>query len=111
MTSTRWWLTAYFADVGFILILSQCLHAFSFGLLHVISVKYISQFFPGKQQLQGQALYSALGFGLGGAIGAYLAGIAWVSYGATWVFLVAALIALIAALIAFYGLPRKNNLG
>ena len=111
MTSIRWWLTAYFAEVEFILILSQCLHAFSFGLLHVVSVKYISQFFPGKQQLQGQALYSALGFGLGGAIGAYLAGIAWVSYGATWIFLVAALIALIAALIAFYGLPRKNNLG
>lgn len=108
-TMIRWLLTAYFAGNGLVLIFSQCLHAFSFGLLHVVSVKYIASFFPGKLQLQGQALYSGLGFGLGGAIGAYLAGIAW-SSGASYVFSAAALVALLALVIAVYGLPRENNL-
>lgn len=111
LTAVRWLMTAYFSDVGFMLIFSQCLHAFSFGLLHVISVKYIAIFYPGKQQLHGQALYSGLGFGLGGALGAYLAGLAWAVYGAQWVFIAAAAVALATAVIAYYGLPRGNNVG
>lgn len=110
LTLIRWLLTAYFADITLLLVLSQCLHAFSFGLLHVVSVKYVALFFPAKFQLQGQALYSALGFGLGGAIGAYLAGIAW-SIGAFYVFSTAAVVAFMALVIALYGLPRENNLG
>ena len=109
LTAIRWLMTAYFADSGFLLIVSQCLHAFSFGLIHVVSIKYIAFFYPGKQQLHGQALYSGLGFGLGGALGAYLAGIGWAAYGAVWVFVAAAVMALVTAVIAFYGLPRGNN--
>ncbi|MFT7411228.1 MAG: PPP family 3-phenylpropionic acid transporter [Oleispira sp.] len=108
LTAIRWLMTAYFADNGFILIVSQCLHAFSFGLLHVVSIKYIAIFYPGKQQLHGQALYSGLGFGLGGALGAYLAGIAWAAYGAVWVFVAAAIVALVTGLIAYFALPRGN---
>jgi PPP family 3-phenylpropionic acid transporter len=110
ITSLRWLLTAFFADNSLILIMSQCLHAFTFGLLHAVSVKYIAIFFPGKKQLHGQALYSGLGFGLGGAIGAYFAGITWASLGAEFVFISAAGIAFIAAILAWYGLPRKNDL-
>lgn len=110
LTAVRWLMTAYFADNSFILIATQCLHAFSFGLLHAVSVKYIAIFFPGKKQLHGQALYSGLGFGLGGAIGAYLAGITWASQGPQFVFISAAVIALVASVIAVYGLPRENNL-
>lgn len=108
-TSIRWLLTAFFSEYEYILIFSQCLHAFSFGLLHAVSVKYITQFFPGRQQIHGQALYSGLGFGLGGAIGAYVAGVAWDLYGALTIFTGAAVIALFAVLIALYGLPRGNN--
>jgi len=110
LTAVRWFLTAYFADNTLILIISQCLHAFSFGLLHAVSVKYIAIFFSGKKQLHGQALYSGLGFGLGGAIGAYLAGITWASQGPQFVFIAAAVIPIVASIIAFYGLPRENNL-
>ena len=107
LTGLRWLMTAYFADNYLLLIASQCLHAFSFGLLHTVSVKYIAIFFPGGKQLHGQALYSGLGFGLGGAIGAYLAGISWALQGAQFVFISAAAIAFVAAIIAFYGLPRE----
>lgn len=110
LTAVRWIITAYFADYLILLILSQCLHAFSFALLHVVSISYIGLFFPGKQRLHGQALYSGLGFGLGGALGAYLAGVTWVSQGSQFVFVSAAVIASIAAIIAYYGLPKKNEL-
>ncbi|MFT4906550.1 MAG: PPP family 3-phenylpropionic acid transporter [Oleispira sp.] len=109
LTVMRWLMTAYLANTGFLLVLSQCLHAFSFGLLHVVSVKYIAIFYPGKQQLHGQALYSGLGFGLGGALGAYLAGLAWAVYGAEWVFVMSAMLALVTMLVAYYGLPQGNK--
>ncbi len=109
LTVIRWLMTAYLANTGFLLVLSQCLHAFSFGLLHVVSVKYIAIFYPGKQQLHGQALYSGLGFGLGGALGAYLAGLAWAAYGAEWVFVMSAMLALVTMLVAYYGLPQGNK--
>ena len=108
LTTIRWAITAYFADNLTLLIFAQCLHAFSFALLHVVSISYIGLFFPGKQRLQGQALYSGLGFGLGGAMGAYLAGVTWVTQGSQFVFISAAGIAFIAAIIAFYGLPKKR---
>ena len=111
LTAIRWVITALYADQALVLIFSQCLHAFSFGLLHAVSVKYIAVFFSGNQQHHGQALYSGLGFGLGGAIGAYLAGAVWSSFGASWVFMGAGLVALFAALLAFYGLPNKKKLG
>ncbi len=110
LTTLRWVITAYFANHLILLIFSQCLHAFSFALLHVVSISYIGLFFPGKQRLHGQALYSGLGFGLGGAIGAYFAGITWASYGSQFVFMSAAGIAFVAVMIAWYGLPRKNGL-
>ena len=110
LTTLRWVITAYFANHLILLIFSQCLHAFSFALLHVVSISYIGLFFPGKQRLHGQALYSVLGFGLGGAIGAYFAGITWASYGSQFVFMSAAGIAFVAVMIAWYGLPRKNGL-
>lgn len=110
LTAMRWLLTAYLAQSALVLFFSQCLHGFSFGLLHAISIKYLAYFFPGKQQLHGQALYSGIGFGLGGAIGAYLAGVGWLSLGASWVFCLAALSAIIAAVIAYLGLPQENKI-
>lgn len=44
--------------------LAQCLHAFSFGLFHLIAMKVIFQNFSPEQQGRGQALYSTM-WGLG----------------------------------------------
>lgn len=106
LTALRWFITAYFADNAALLMFAQCLHAFSFALLHVVSISYIGIFWPGKKRLHGQALYSGLGFGLGGAIGAGLAGLTWSVEGASIVFSSAAGIALLALVIAYFGLPK-----
>lgn len=110
LTALRWFITAYFADNAALLMLAQCLHAFSFALLHVVSISYIGIFWPGKKRLHGQALYSGLGFGLGGAIGAGLAGLLWsMGSGSSVVFSLAGGIALIALIIAYYGLPKIDS--
>ena len=121
LTAVRWFITAYCADNAVLLVFAQCLHAFSFALLHVVSIRYIGIFWPGKKRLYGQALYSGLGFGLGGAIGAGLAGLIWSNgvsegviesaNGPSLVFSAAGVIALIALVIAYYGLPKADAEG
>lgn len=77
LTSLRWFMTGSFADVIWVLVLVQCIHALSFGLYHSVSIQFIHQHFNHNQQNRGQAIYIGGVYGLGGAIGAYIAGIVW----------------------------------
>jgi len=70
----RWLLIAEMASVLPVLIFAQLLHAASYGALHAVSVQYIQGFFGCHHHGQGQALYSGLTFGAGGALGAWGAG-------------------------------------
>ncbi len=74
LTMLRWVLIAEVTDVVPVLIFAQLLHAASYGALHVISVQYVQGFFGEHHHGQGQALYSGLTFGAGGAVGAWLSG-------------------------------------
>ncbi len=79
VTVLRWWLIGCFPEQLSILLLAQLLHAFSFGSAHAVSIEFIRRFFLGRSQGQGQALYSAVSFGAGGAVGALLSGWVWTS--------------------------------
>ncbi|MCG7199537.1 MFS transporter [Marinobacter pelagius] len=74
LTMIRWALIAELTDVILVLIFAQLLHAASYGALHAISVQYIQGFFGKHHHGQGQALYSGLTFGAGGAAGAWISG-------------------------------------
>ncbi|GGC72305.1 MFS metabolite transporter [Marinobacter halophilus] len=74
LTMIRWMLIAELTTVVPVLIFAQLLHAASYGALHAISVQYIQGFFGKHHHGQGQALYSGLTFGAGGAIGAWMSG-------------------------------------
>ena len=52
------------------LLFAQLLHAFSFGAMHAASIRFVHEHFCPSNQGRAQALYSSLGFGLGGFIGA-----------------------------------------
>ncbi len=98
LTALRWWLLAEFAQAILWLIISQLLHAFSFGLCHAASIYFIHRYFSHGWQSRGQALYSSIGFGIGGVAGGYLAGRLWhQGQGATVTLLAAAITALLAA--------------
>jgi PPP family 3-phenylpropionic acid transporter len=94
LTTVRWLLIAYFVDSLAVLIFAQTLHAASFGIFHAVAITLIHRFFTGRHQGRGQALYSSLSFGAGGAVGSLYAGYLWgagtAGGGATAAFMVAA---------------------
>lgn len=60
LTSLRWLLVGMLNTHFIGQLLAQCLHAFSFGLFHLIAMKVIFQNFSAEQQGRGQALYSTM---------------------------------------------------
>lgn len=74
-------------------ILAQAAHAATFGLFHGAAVALTHRFFRGPHQSKGQALYSGVGFGAGGAAGGLLAGVLWEPAGGAWTFTVGAAMA------------------
>lgn len=101
LASLRWVLIGLYPDNVVILFLAQCLHAASFGVYHATAIQLIHTYFKGRHQGKGQALYSSLSFGAGGAAGSLLSGYAWESMGGNITFMLAALSSLLAAAIAW----------
>ena len=101
LTAIRWYITGMYADHVFALVFAQFIHAASFGLYHSASMQFIQRHFARNQQNRGQAIYIGGVYGIGGALGAYLAGIYWLDgQGATHTFILAAVTALVGSLIA-----------
>ena len=99
LTSVRWLMVGFFVENLTMIIIAQCLHAASFGLYHAVAIELFHRNFKGKLQGRGQAIYSAVSFGAGGAIGALISGAYWEVYSPQIIFSVAALISFIALLI------------
>jgi PPP family 3-phenylpropionic acid transporter len=107
VTALRWYLIGYCADWLWVLLFAQLLHAMSFGVAHAASIEIVRSQFKGAHQGQGQALYSSLSFGAGGAVGAIIGGLLW-DYSASLTFLVASCSSVGAFVIAFFGLHLKS---
>ena len=89
-------------DVLAVLVAAQLLHAATFGTFHAASIAAVHRLFPGRIAARGQALYSSLTYGAGGAAGTLIAGWSWVSLGPSSSFAVSALFgALGVALVAW----------
>ncbi len=76
-TVLRWIWTGWFPESTIMLVLAQTLHMAGFGIFHAAAVHLIHRHFDGRIRNRGQALYSSLGFGLGGAVGSMMAGLLW----------------------------------
>lgn len=100
----RWSLLAAAPDRMAIVVLVQVLHMASFGLYHAVAVSLVHRLFRGPLQGRGQALYSSLGFGAGGAAGALSSGFLWDVLPHHWVFVMAASAAALGWVIAWLGL-------
>lgn len=103
LTVIRWVMIATLVDHIGLLVLAQTLHAASFGLFHASAIHLVHFLFPGRAQGRGQAVYSSVSFGAGGAIGSLASGFAWARLDATWVFLLAAAVAFAGLLVAWRG--------
>lgn len=107
ITAFRWYLIGYCANWLWVLLFAQLLHAVSFGIAHSASIEIVRTQFKGAHQGQGQALYSSLSFGAGGAVGALIGGLLW-DHSASLTFLVASLSSVGAFVIAFFGLHLRK---
>jgi PPP family 3-phenylpropionic acid transporter len=79
-----------------IIAVAQLLHAATFGAHHAAALAAVHRIFQGRHQARGQALYSAVGFGAGGALGMFASGWLWTHVGPGWTFTCGAGAALIA---------------
>ena len=109
MSSLRWWIIANLVDDSLYLIVAQIFHAASFGLAHVVAIQMLYDYFGHHHQGQGQALYSAISFGLGGMLGSLGSGYYWDKLGGEQIFLMAMLASLLALLITALFVPRQNQ--
>lgn len=90
VTVFRWLLLYFYPDSIEITFASQSLHAVSFALYHTASISYVFMLYTQKQL--AQQFFLGIAFGLGGSVGAMLAG---AIYGES-MFLVEAIITLFA---------------
>lgn len=101
MGAARFLIIGWAAEFGWLVVLAQLMHAATFGAFHAASVAAIHRLFPATSHGRGQALYSSLANGAGGAAGTLAAGWAWEMAGPGAAFSVAALAALTGVLLAY----------
>lgn len=100
LASLRWILIGHYPWLT-VLLFAQTLHAASFGLFHAVAIQLVFQYFPGRLQGRGQALYSSFSFGVGSAIGSLSSGYTWETIGAQNSYLIAAIACGVAAWISW----------
>ena len=92
-----------------LLIVAQSLHAATFGSFHVASVEVITQFFNGRHQARGQAIYNSVAYGVGGTIGGVAGGYALQYLGGENTFLLAAVFPLLGFIVIAFGLKLTQR--
>jgi len=97
----RWCLIAQGVESIALMLLAQVLHAATFGVYHSSAIQLIHKYFVGPHQGRGQALYSSLSFGAGGAFGSLYSGYTWQELGAGGTYMIASVIAALAWIYAW----------
>jgi PPP family 3-phenylpropionic acid transporter len=95
----RFLLIGWAVEVLALLVFALLLHAATFGLFHGASLAAVHRLFSGRLEARGQALYSSLTYGIGGAAGTLIAGWTWESLGPGLSFTVSALAGAAGALL------------
>jgi len=107
LTAVRWVAVALWPGSLPAMAAAQTLHAASFGIYHAAAIHLVHAWFRGPHQGRGQALYSSVSFGAGGAAGSLAAGLAWEEAGGAATYLAAAAVAALALAVAAATLPAR----
>jgi len=95
----RFLLIGWGVDWLVLLLIAQVLHAATFGAYHAASVGLVHEFFQGRHQSKGQALFGSLTYGAGGVLGGLASGPIWMHYGASVLYSCSAFLALLGFLL------------
>jgi MFS transporter, PPP family, 3-phenylpropionic acid transporter len=96
-------------DSFWLLLIAQSVHAFTFGSFHAASVEVITQFFNGRHQARGQAIYNSVAYGVGGTVGGLAGGYALQYLGGENTFLLAAVFPLMGFIVIAFGLKLAQT--
>jgi len=88
------WLFLYATSSPLVILLTQLLHAITYGTFHMASILYIDQLTPSESKTTGQAINNATSYGLGLMIGFFINGSLYERMGANHLFLLSGFIAL-----------------
>jgi len=80
------------------------LHAATFGAYHAASLGLVHEFFQGRHQSRGQALFGSLTYGAGNMLGGLASGPIWQHYGASVLYSCSAGAALLGLLLMMWKL-------
>jgi len=101
LAALRWLLIGFFPQEPVLIVVAQVLHAATFGSFHAAGVQTVYRFFTGRHQHRGQAVYSTVSFGIGGALGSLYSGYTWETLGPEATYAIAAGCALAAFVVAY----------
>lgn len=98
VTVLRWLCIALLPQSLLLMVLVQLAHAIGFGAFHVACMQRLVELFPEQDRLGAQSLMYSLGSGMGGVLGALIAGALWKQGGGALAFATAAAVASLALL-------------
>ena len=111
MVAALRWFILFFAQSAPAILLSQILHAVTYGTFHMASILYMDRLAPDKAKTLGQAVNNAISYGLGLMVGFFVNGYFFEITGSFVLFIISCLIALSAGLF-FWGfclVERKRS--
>jgi PPP family 3-phenylpropionic acid transporter len=100
----RFMLIGWTVDVVGLLLFAQVLHALTFGAYHAASVGLVHEFFKGRHQSKGQALFGSFTYGAGGVLGGLASGPIWQHWGASALYTFSSSMALLGLLLMLWKL-------
>ena len=111
MVAALRWFILFFAQSAAVILLSQVLHAVTYGTFHMASILYMDRLAPDKAKTLGQAVNNAISYGLGLMVGFFINGYFFELTGSFVMFIISCLIALSAGLFfwGFYLINRKGS--
>jgi len=112
MTAALRWLILFSARSAAAILLSQILHAVTYGAFHIGSILYIDRLAPEKAKTLGQAVNNAVSYGLGLMVGFFFNGYLYEITGSFTLFIISCQIALFGGLF-FWGfcfIDRKGKI-
>jgi PPP family 3-phenylpropionic acid transporter len=105
----RFMLIGWTVDVVGLLLFAQVLHALTFGAYHAASVGLVHEFFKGRHQSKGQALFGSFTYGAGGVLGGLVSGPIWQHWGASALYTFSAAMGLLGLLLMVWQSQVREN--
>jgi PPP family 3-phenylpropionic acid transporter len=105
----RFMLIGWMVDMVMVLLFAQVLHALTFGAYHAASVGLVHEYFKGRHQSKGQALFGSFTYGAGGVLGGLASGPIWQHWGASALYSFSAAMALLGLFLMSWQSHYRRN--